>query len=69
MKIIAIQPKDIHITFEISLEDAERLIRILRLAKVEYDGNDPEQVKAADYLENKFCKTLHHVVEDLKSGS
>ena len=67
MKVIQIAPKDIFITLEISLTEAENLLIALENAIIEYDGkNDIKVVKAVKYLTEDFQPTLDKIVEDLK---
>ena len=67
MKVINIQPKDIYITFEIGLKEADSLLDALDMAEVKFDGKDESQMFAKDAL-NKFFETLSEVVEDLKKA-
>ena len=65
MKVLNVQPKDIYITFEISLKDADRLLAGLGNSELKFNPTKPDEVAAKETIE-KFFEMLDEVVEGLK---
>ena len=65
MKIISIMPKDVHVTFEISLTDLLKLKKALSLSKIEYDSTVPEENEAVIYFTNGFHPAIERVLKEL----
>lgn len=66
-KVLAIAPKDIFVTFEMSLDNLRALITALECAELKYDGAEELNKKeAADYL-MVFYKHLTDVRKRIES--
>jgi len=65
LRVINVQPKDVHITFEISLKNADLVLQGLGQSEVRYDVTKPETVDAKKAIE-EFWKDLNEVVEGLE---
>jgi len=65
MKIISIESRDIYVTFELSVNEIEKLLLALGHSKIEYDSKEnPEVKKAAEYLKEDFFVKLDDVIEE-----
>ncbi len=67
MQVIKVEPKDLYITFEISLEDAMDFIKGLEIAKAYWTipTDNPEKAKQVSAVV-RLNNMLDEVVEDLK---
>jgi len=68
MRIVKVAPKDIHVTFEMSLEEVGHLLFFLERTAVKFDGSKSEEQKSIDFVIGEFFKTLSAVEEDFKDG-
>jgi hypothetical protein len=67
VKIIAVEPKDIHVIIDLSITQVGYLIDFLDRSKVVYNSDDePEFVKAVDYVKSVFFARLTKVYDDVK---
>ena len=48
---------------EMRFEDILKLRKALEMAKVDYDGEKPEEKEAAEYLEKHFYPSLVEVIK------
>jgi len=69
MKILSIEPKDIYVTFELSVAEIEKLLIGLGLTKIEYDGKNEEEKEAALYIEKTFFPELERIMKEIKNES
>ena len=69
IKVINIAPKDIFITFEMSLKDTEKVLDALSHAIIEIDMKDKKLVAANKFLKNDFFKTLDGIVKEVKGDA
>jgi len=66
MNILRVAPKDIYVTFEISLKSLRQVVRGLELAELNYDGQEnPDDKMAAIFLTKEFYPSIKEVVVDL----
>ncbi len=66
LKVINVEAKDIHVTFEMSLSDLTQLRDVLSIANVEYNSEeDPRIALAAKFLTAEFFPFINELVEDL----
>jgi len=65
LRIISVQPKDVYLTFEISLKNADLVLKGLGQSEIKYDVTVPETVAAKKAVEELF-KDLNEVVEGLE---
>lgn len=75
IKVVKAEPRDVYITFEISLKDLKKIVIALDNATINTikdDRDDPELTLAATYLQNEvfplFDKVLDDLEEDLRRG-
>ena len=67
MKILNIEPKDIHVTFDMSIKEIDLVLDALEHAEVNFSGDEkPELSKAATFLKDVFFKNLDSVSEEVK---
>ena len=65
MNIVAIFPKEIHVTFELSSGELNSLIECLDKARIEYDGKqNPEMAHYVETLDS-FYKLLTEAQDGL----
>ncbi len=66
LKVINVEAKDVHVTFEMSLSDLTQLRDVLSIANVEYNSEeDPRIALAAKFLTAEFFPFINELVEDL----
>lgn len=64
MQVLDIAPKDIHVTVDLASEEIRKLILVLDIVKVDYDGKKhPEMVEAVDCL-----KSFYTMLSDVQDG-
>jgi len=69
MKIIDIYPKDVFVSVELSLAEVEYLVVILNKAQLRYDSEKLMEVKAIEFVKDRFFPMLNSIVEENKDGS
>ncbi|RLA02599.1 MAG: hypothetical protein DRQ42_00215 [Gammaproteobacteria bacterium] len=68
MKILDVQAKDIHVTFEVSLTEINMLLDFLSRAKVTFDGaEEPEFKKTLLFVQDEFFPILDKLTEEVKN--
>ena len=67
MKILNIEPKDIHVTFDMSIKEIDLVLDALEHAEVNFSGDkEPALTEAATFLKDVFFKNLDSVSEEVK---
>ena len=65
MRIINIEPKDIHVTVDLSIREIKMLLKALDKSKIDYDSKkEPDMAEAVGFL-GLFFKLLSEVEEDV----
>jgi len=65
MQILNIEPKDIHVTIDLSIREVKMLLKALDKVKIDYDGKkEPDMVEASGFLK-LFFKFLSEVEEEV----
>jgi len=68
MKILDVQPKDIHVTLEFSLNEIDLILEYLDHVKVAYVKEaEPKMAQADDLIKSMFS-TLNNLHKDLTEG-
>lgn len=68
MKILGVQPKDVHITMELSHTELVYLLEYLSVCVANPDRSSFEKFeKAAKFVEHDFFKGLDQLSEDIKN--
>jgi len=68
MQILNVEPKDIHVTIDLSIREIGLLLKALEKVKIDYNGKDePDMIEAAGTLK-LFFKLLAEVEEDVGSS-
>jgi len=66
MRIVNIEPKDIHVTLDMSLNEIDMVLDALEIAVIEFDGSeDPKLPRAVEFLKTTFWKTLDGVAQEV----
>lgn len=65
LRVVNVQPKDVYLTFEISLKNADLMLKGLSQSEISYDVTKPETISAKSAVE-EFFKDLNEVVEGLE---
>jgi len=69
MRIINIEPKDIHVTIDFSAEQVYFLKSILDHSKIEFDSEqEPDFMRAQKFMEDILYPTLAALEKRLKEG-
>ena len=67
MQILNVEPKDIHITLDLSIKETRMILDVLDHAKVEFNGTEePGMIEAYDFVKDRFLKQLDQVVQDVE---
>ena len=69
IKVINVEPKDIFVTFEMSLEAIEMVLKALDHTVIEIDTKDEKLVAASEFLKDGFFKTLYGIVKEVKGDA
>ena len=68
MQILNVEPKDIHVTLDLSITEIGMLLEALDKAKIDYDGKtEPKMAQATEFL-GVFFKMLAEVEESVGSS-
>jgi len=66
LKILKIEARDIHVTFEMSATELRQLRDAIGISELKYNSEEePQLALAAKFLENEFYPFIHELVEDL----
>jgi hypothetical protein len=66
MRIVDVAPKDIYVTFEMSIREINMVLDALEHSKVIFDSEEePELVESSNFLKNTFFKELDHISNDI----
>ena len=69
MKILSIEPRDIYIVNEFSLEKLKLLKDFLSASTIEYDSQtEPELEKAAVYVTKELYPNLVQLITSMENG-
>lgn len=67
MKIINVQPKDIHVTIEFSLESLKHIETVLGVSNIEFNSKkEPEMAEAVKYVVDDFYPSLSDFLSNLE---
>lgn len=67
MKILAVEPRDIHVVLELSAKELNMLLDFLGASKVEFDSKDnPEMAKAVKWVGEDLFKVLDELSSDIR---
>lgn len=66
MKVLSVQPKDLYVTFEMSLKETLMIQTALGLAKIDFDGTNKEHSEAVHFLTEGFCPVINKLITDLR---
>ncbi len=67
MKILNVEPKDIHVTLDMSIAEVNMVLDALEHAEIKFPGDEkPELKDAAKFLGDVFFKTLSDLSKELK---
>ena len=70
MNIEKIEPRDIHITIDISLKEVNMLLDYLNHCTMEFNSEDePDMIKVKEFVENEFFVPLDRVTEEFGNGT
>jgi len=69
MKIINVEPKDIHVILDMSIREVNLVLDALDNSEVKFASDEkPELAEAATYLKDVFFKTLSDLSSEIKGG-
>ena len=69
MNIISVQPKDIHATLEVSIEEIARILDYYDLANPIYlKVMKDSDMKTGEYMDSEFIAKLRLIYEDVRKG-
>lgn len=69
MNIISVQPKEVHATFEVSIEEIARILDYYDLANPIYQKvMKDSDTKTGDYMDGEFIAKLRLIYEDVRKG-
>ena len=65
MQILNVEPKDIHVTIDLSITEIKMLLKALEKTKIVYDSKDEPDMIEADAFLKSFFKLLSEVEEQV----
>ena len=67
MRILNVEPKDIHVTMDMSIREVNLVLDALEHAEIKFPGDDkPELKEAARFLSDEFFKILSDLSKEIK---
>jgi hypothetical protein len=67
MKILNVEPKDIHVTFDMSAAEIDLVLDAMEHSEITFDSDEnPELQQAATFFKEVFFKNLDAVAEEIK---
>jgi hypothetical protein len=67
MKILNIEPKDIHVTFDMSANEIGMILDAMEHSEIKFNSDEkPELEKAATFFRDVFFKNLDAISEEIK---
>jgi hypothetical protein len=66
MKILDLYPKDVCATIELSMREIGKILLALGKAQLKYDGKNPQEIEAVEFLKGPFFQTLDRLYEENK---
>jgi len=67
MIILNVEPKDIHVTLDMSVKEINMVLDAMEHAEIKFPGDEqPELKEAAQFVTDVFFKTLSELSADLK---
>lgn len=66
MKILDLYPKDFYVTMELSLKEINFLLTALDRAELKFDGKNPQELAAVEFVKNQFFIILNRLYEENK---
>jgi len=67
MRIINVEPKDIHVTFDMSLREVNLVLDALEHSEIKFPGDEkPELKDAARFLSDEFFKILSELANEME---
>jgi len=69
LKILGVEPKDIHVALDISVTELSMVLDFLDHCEMEYNGKEePEMVEAKKFVTEEFFPVLNKLLIDIKRG-
>ena len=69
MRVLNVYPLDTVFEIELRRSDAQKIVKALDLAKIEYDGNNLEEKESVQYVNEVLYPTLVRLIEETKHGN
>ena len=70
MKVVSIVPKDICVYVEFSIDQIRKLKKVLDMSQINFNGKDPVETEAKDYVMNELYPMLENVIKEVvENGS
>ena len=66
MKILDLYPRDFYVTVELSLKEVGKILMVLDKAELKFDGKNPQEIEAVQFLKETFFKQLDLLYEENK---
>jgi uncharacterized protein YdhG (YjbR/CyaY superfamily) len=68
MRIVNVEPRDVHLIIDLSLQEAERILDVIEISTINFT-EEPKLKEAISYYKDTFFKQLNELVEGIKSGT
>ena len=69
MKIVSVEPRDIHVLIDLSVSEINHLVNFLDNCTIEYDSKENiELSEAVSFVKTKFFKMCDDIINDIKEG-
>ena len=70
MRIVNVEPRDVHIVIDLSLQEAEKILDVIEISTINIPQEIDSKLKeAVNYYKDTFFKQLNELVEGIKSGT
>jgi hypothetical protein len=66
MRILDLYPRDFYVTMELSLKEVGKILMALEKAELKFDGKNPQEIEAVEFVKNDFFNQLNRLYEENK---
>ncbi len=63
--VVSVQPRDIYVLVEFSIDEIQKILTVMDLIELNYDGTDKEQAEAKKYFVDKFYPFFKELKKEL----
>ncbi len=66
MRVVDLYPRDVYATVELSMKEVGKILIALGKAELKFDGKNPQEIEAVEFVKGDFFRTLDRLYEENK---